>query len=245
MKKAMIFAAAAFAAATVLNPLTAEAAGTNRAAVVYKGSVRDWTGQSAEWKDISGCFKWGTIFWKDECLQQPKPEAPEEPEEPEESPEVPKPEAPEAPETPETPEESPEAPEQSPSEDETENKTFEEQVAELVNVERGKEGLAPLTMDKKIEAAAAVRAKEIQKSFSHTRPNGSGFSTALKEAGATYKSAGENIAWGQKTPEEVVKAWMNSPGHRANIMNKKYSRIGVSHAKNAQGTSYWAQLFAD
>ncbi len=118
------------------------------------------------------------------------------------------------------------------------------QVVELVNIERAKEGLSPLTIDATITTAAMVRAGEIQTSFSHTRPNGTQFSTAMKEAGAQYTMAGENIAWGQKTPEAVVTAWMNSPGHRANIMNANFTRIGVGHVKNAAGTSYWVQLFA-
>ena len=123
--------------------------------------------------------------------------------------------------------------------------SFAAQVIDLVNIERAREGLKPLTYDATIEQAALVRAKEIQTSFSHTRPNGSSFATAMKEAGVNYRSAGENIAWGQKTPEEVVSAWMNSPSHRANIMNANYGRIGVGHLTNARGTSYWVQLFAN
>ena len=153
-------------------------------------------------------------------------------------------ETPDTPEVPSTPE-TPSTPEQTPSEDETANQTYAQQVVTLVNKERAKEGLAPLTIDDKITTAANVRAKEIQTSFSHTRPNGTSFSTAMKEAGVTYRSAGENIAWGQKTPEEVVNAWMNSSGHRANIMNANYTRIGVGHLQNSAGTSYWVQLFAN
>lgn len=125
-----------------------------------------------------------------------------------------------------------------------EGKTYAQQVVDLVNAERAKEGLAPLTVDEKIADAAAIRAREITGNFSHTRPNGTSFSTALKEAGATYRRAGENIAWGQKTPAEVVNAWMNSTGHRANIMSKNYSRIGVAYYQEG-GKAYWAQLFAD
>lgn len=128
-------------------------------------------------------------------------------------------------------------------EDESQTKSFEQQVVDLVNAERAKEGLAALTIDKNVEAAALVRAKEIQTSFSHTRPNGTSFSTALNESSAVYRGAGENIAWGQKTPQEVVTAWMNSPGHRANIMHKSFTKIGVGHLKNSSGASYWAQLF--
>lgn len=120
--------------------------------------------------------------------------------------------------------------------------SFAEQVVELVNAERAKEGLAPLTIDKKVQAAAQVRAVEIKTSFSHTRPNGSSFATALKEQGVTYRRSGENIAWGQRTPKEVVNAWMNSSGHRANIMNKNFTKIGVGYYQH-NGVNYWSQLF--
>ena len=180
------------------------------------------------------------------------PETPNKPVTPETSNKPVTPETPEEPGTPETPETSnkPGTPGSSnkPGTSETPgvgSSSYAQQVVDLVNIERQKEGLSPLTIDEKLAAAADIRAKEIQTSFSHTRPNGSSFSTALKEAGAVYRRSGENIAWGQKSPEEVVKAWMNSSGHRANIMNKNYSRIGVSHVKNAAGTSYWVQLFAD
>lgn len=119
---------------------------------------------------------------------------------------------------------------------------YAKKVVELVNVERAKEGLAPLTMDLTVTNAANVRATEIQKSFSHTRPDGTKFSTVLKENGVNYSGAGENIAYGQKTPEQVVQGWMNSAGHRANIMNKSYKNIGVGYQLN-NGTAYWVQLF--
>lgn len=102
--------------------------------------------------------------------------------------------------------------------------TFAEQVVELVNQERTKAGLNAVTLDQNIASAALVRAKEIETSFSHTRPNGSKFSTALTEQGVTFKGAGENIAWGQKSPEAVMQAWMNSEGHRANILNKNFTK---------------------
>ena len=125
----------------------------------------------------------------------------------------------------------------------TTNKSYTQQVVDLVNAERAKEGLSPLTIDPKVEKAATVRANEIQSNFDHTRPNGSSFSTALTEQGVNYRGAGENIAWGQRTPQEVVTAWMNSPGHRANIMNKSYTHIGVGNTQNSSGTQYWVQLF--
>ena len=121
--------------------------------------------------------------------------------------------------------------------------TFAEQVVELVNQERTKAGLNAVTLDKTIASAALVRAKEIETSFSHTRPNGSKFSTALTEQGVTFKGAGENIAWGQKSPEAVMQAWMNSEGHRANILNKNFTKIGVGYYQNASGRNFWTQLF--
>ena len=121
--------------------------------------------------------------------------------------------------------------------------SYTAQVVKLVNAERAKEGLSPLTVDVNVQAAAQVRAVEIQTSFSHTRPNGSSFSTALKEQNVSYRSASENIAWGQRSPQEVVTAWMNSAGHRANIMNANFTKIGVGYHQNANGTKYWSQLF--
>ncbi len=125
----------------------------------------------------------------------------------------------------------------------TTESSYAQQVVDLVNIERAKEGLSALTIDQNVVKAAMTRATEIQTKFAHVRPNGSGFVTALKENGVTYRGAGENIAWGQKTPEEVVTAWMNSPGHRANIMNANYVHIGVGNLQNSAGTQYWTQLF--
>lgn len=143
-----------------------------------------------------------------------------------------------APET-EKPENGTDIPEQ----ENNENSSFAKQVVKLVNEERVKAGLHELTIDTQIEAAALIRAKEMKQSFSHTRPDGSSFSTALKEQGVSYKGAGENIAWGQKTPEEVMKGWMNSEGHRANILNPKFTKIGVGFYQDANGRNYWTQLF--
>ena len=142
-----------------------------------------------------------------------------------------------------TPESKPETstPENKPEADK--ELTFAEQVVELVNPERTKAGLNAVTLDQNIASAALVRAKEIETSFSHTRPNGSKFSTALTEQGVTFKGAGENIAWGQKSPEAVMQAWMNSEGHRANILNKNFTKIGVGYYQNAAGRNFWTQLF--
>ena len=110
-----------------------------------------------------------------------------------------------------------------------------EQVVKLVNEERTKAGLPALTVNADITTAANVRANEIKRVFSHTRPDGSSFSTALKEQGVSFRGSGENIAWGQKSPEQVMNAWMNSDGHRANILNKNFKNIGVGHYQDENG----------
>lgn len=157
----------------------------------------------------------------------------------------------------ETPDNTPQLPEGSRPEETPDNGTeqnpednnngtsqgdFASQVVALVNAERAKQGLSALTIDTKVQQAALMRAKESAQSFSHTRPNGSSFSTALTEAGVSYRTAGENIAYGQSTPQQVMNAWMNSSGHRANILNANYTTIGVGYTV-INGTAYWAQLF--
>lgn len=121
--------------------------------------------------------------------------------------------------------------------------SYAEQVVALVNTERAKAGLNALTLDTEIASAALVRAKETEISFSHTRPDGRGFSSVLTDNGIKFNGAGENIAWGQRSPEEVMNAWMNSEGHRANILNPKFTKIGVGYYQNAAGRNYWTQLF--
>ncbi|NLF80581.1 MAG: transporter, partial [Clostridia bacterium] len=122
------------------------------------------------------------------------------------------------------------------------------EVIRLVNIERANAGLDKLTADQSLCEAAKIRASEIRSNFSHTRPDGSSCFTALSEVSASYTSAGENIAIGQGSPEEVVKAWMNSPGHRANILDSSFGRIGVASLAN-NGGNYggyaWAQFFAN
>lgn len=121
--------------------------------------------------------------------------------------------------------------------------SYAEQVVKLVNEERAKAGLHALQTDTGVASAALVRTKEIQTSFSHTRPDGRKFSSVLTDANIRFTGAGENIAWGQTSPEKVMEAWMNSEGHRANILNAKFTKIGVGHLQNASGTNYWVQLF--
>lgn len=120
---------------------------------------------------------------------------------------------------------------------------YADAVVELVNAERAKAGLNPLTVHEGVAEAANTRAHEIKNTFSHTRPDGSNFSTVLTQAGISYRSVGENIAYGQNSPEAVMQSWMNSSGHRANILNRDFTSIGVGHYKDASGTDYWTQLF--
>mgnify|MGYP003309729232 CR=1 FL=1 len=125
-----------------------------------------------------------------------------------------------------------------------ENASFVKEVIRLVNIERNKSGLNSLTEDAMLNKACSTRATEIVRAFSHTRPDGRDCFTALSDIGYSYRSAGENIAYGQSSPSSVVNAWMNSEGHRKNILNSNYSKIGVGCHNNG-GTLYWAQFFAN
>ena len=116
-------------------------------------------------------------------------------------------------------------------------------VLKLVNEERAKAGLPVLALHAGATRAAQQRAGEIETAFSHTRPDGSNFTTALTAAGVTYRAAGENIAYGQKSAGQVMQDCMNSAGHRANIMNGNFTSIGIGHYKSAAGVDYWTQLF--
>lgn len=122
--------------------------------------------------------------------------------------------------------------------------TFQQQVVDLVNAERAKGGLNPLTVSQEVQNAAQVRAGEIIQSFSHTRPNGASPFTALNEQNLKYTAAGENIAAGQATPQAVMDSWMNSSGHRANIMNPDFTHIGVGYIEGGGYKTNWVQLFA-
>lgn len=124
---------------------------------------------------------------------------------------------------------------------------YVKEIVELVNEAREEAGLAPLTLDPALRSAAQVRAKECVSTFSHTRPNGTPYKTAIAEAGVESKYTGENVATGQKTAQKVMQSWMNSEGHRANILNENFTKIGVGLEPNV-GNRYkgyaWAQLFA-
>lgn len=119
---------------------------------------------------------------------------------------------------------------------------FEQQVVELTNQERQAQGLEPLKVDTELSKVAREKSRDMAENnyFSHNSPNyGSPFDM-MKQYGISYQTAGENIAKGQRTPEQVVNGWMNSEGHRENIMNPDFTHIGVGYVE--QG-NHWTQQF--
>ncbi|MBJ7931906.1 MULTISPECIES: CAP domain-containing protein [Bacillus cereus group] len=132
--------------------------------------------------------------------------------------------------------------EQKPAEEAKSLSEFEQRVVELTNAERTKQGLPALKIDTELSKVARVKSEDMQKNnyFDHNSPTyGSPFDM-MKKFGISYTSAGENIAQGQRTPEEVVQAWMNSAGHRANILNNGFTHIGVGYVESG---NYWTQQF--
>lgn len=121
-------------------------------------------------------------------------------------------------------------------------RSYEQEVIRLVNEHREANGLNPLAEDWELSRVARFKSQDMKDNnyFSHTSPvYGSPFDM-IKNFGITYRSAGENIARGQRTPEAVVNAWMNSSGHRANILNASYNKIGVGYVADGR---YWTQMF--
>lgn len=119
---------------------------------------------------------------------------------------------------------------------------YEKQVVDIVNRYRSENGLQPLTIDTELFRLARLKSQDMKDNnyFSHTSPTyGSAFDM-MKKAGIKYNTAGENIAMGQQTPEAVMTAWMNSEGHRANILNSSYTKIGVGYVADG---NYWTQMF--
>ena len=121
----------------------------------------------------------------------------------------------------------------------TYNYSYASQVLALVNEQRQNYGLKALTMTESLTDGAMIRAAETTVSFSHTRPNGEKCFTAFEWS----RAAGENIAYGQRSPEQVVTAWMNSSGHRANILSTNFTTIGIGCFEYG-GIYYWSQAFS-
>ncbi|MBQ7254941.1 MAG: hypothetical protein IJS31_01655 [Oscillospiraceae bacterium] len=170
---------------------------------------------------------------------------PTKPAEPEKSVET---ETPAQPEKPTETEKPAETPTQKPTQNETPSSgsnvvlTYEKEVVELVNEQRAKYGLAPLTISAELCAKARIKSQDMASNnyFSHTSPTyGSPFDM-MKSLGIRYSAAGENIAMGYASPSAVVTAWMNSEGHRANILSANYTTIGVGYVSSG---NYWTQWF--
>lgn len=119
---------------------------------------------------------------------------------------------------------------------------YVQQVIDLTNAQRSKNGLPALKADSQLSGVAQKKSADMAQNnyFSHTSPTyGSPFDM-MRDFGVTYKSAGENIAQGQRTPQEVVNAWMNSEGHRKNILSSNFTHIGVGYEKSG---NHWTQMF--
>jgi uncharacterized protein YkwD len=117
-----------------------------------------------------------------------------------------------------------------------------EQVCELVNRVRSENGLPPMRLSARLSNVAQNHANDMytQGYFSHKNPLGESSFDRMAKEGITYTNAGENIAKGQPTPQEVMKSWMNSPGHRANILSPKFLKLGVGYRE-----AHWVQDFTN
>ncbi|MFP8902688.1 CAP domain-containing protein [Streptomyces atacamensis] len=148
----------------------------------------------------------------------------------------------------------PTAPEQTPAPEPTASRPAEpepetdgaaaRQVLRLVNAERTKAGCRPLTADERLARAARTYAGTMAERgvLSHVGPDGSTMASRVEAAGYSWSALAENIARGQKTPEQVMNGWMNSPGHRRNILNCAYQDIGIGVSEKAGGP-WWVQNF--
>ena len=120
--------------------------------------------------------------------------------------------------------------------------SYENEVIRLVNAQRAQHGLAALTANWELSRVARYKSQDMADKgyFSHTSPTYGSPYTMMKAFGITYRTAGENIAYGYSSPKAVVEAWMNSEGHRANILNATYREIGVGYIASG---NYCTQMF--
>lgn len=125
------------------------------------------------------------------------------------------------------------------------NIAYYSEILELVNNIRAEAGVSPLTLDTTLCQAATVRAIEMDNTgvFSHTRPDGTDCWSVFKLYGITYRTCGENIAMGQRTPAQVVESWRNSPGHYANMVKAGFGKLGVGMSNSNR--IYWVQMFTN
>ena len=119
---------------------------------------------------------------------------------------------------------------------------YEQEVIRLVNEIRVQNGLSALTYNWELSRVARYKSQDMvdNRYFSHTSPTYGTPFQMIRSFGLSYRSAGENIAYGQRTPQAVVNAWMNSSGHRANMLSSSYTQIGVGYVANGH---YWTQMF--
>ncbi|MEV0564351.1 CAP domain-containing protein [Dactylosporangium sp. NPDC050588] len=119
-------------------------------------------------------------------------------------------------------------------------------VVALTNSARARAGCGPVTLSPRLSYAAWLHSRDMADRgyFSHGSPRGSGPGSRVASAGYRWSSYGENIAWGQRSAREVMNDWMNSPGHRANILDCRFRNVGVAVAYNGRGVPYWTQDFA-
>ena len=150
--------------------------------------------------------------------------------------------APDTTQAPDVPAQTPDTPAQVPNTSAPGMSAYETEVVRLVNVERARYGLSALAADAELSNVARLKSRDMREKgyFSHESPTYGTPFQMMKSFGITYRAAGENIAYGYATPEAVVTAWMNSDGHRANILNGSYTRLGVGYVADGH---YWTQMF--
>lgn len=121
-------------------------------------------------------------------------------------------------------------------------RAYEQEVVRLVNAQRAQNGLKPLAENWELSRVARYKSADMagKRYFSHESPTYGSPYQMMRSFGISFRSAGENIAYGQRTPAAVVGAWMNSSGHRANILNSSYTHIGVGYCERG---NYWTQMF--
>jgi len=236
MKKKMILSVVAGAALLMANPIAQKAdaaSNTTQAKVYYYQSGNIDREQIDEW-----IKKYLSNFQLQQSTNHTEVETPKEEQTQTEQPAAEQP-------APQQPAQQQPAQTEEPKEQEQASyqlSEYEQQVVDLTNQERAKQGLPALKVDLELSKVAREKSSDMQKNnyFSHTSPTyGSPFDM-MKQFGISYKTAGENIAKGQRTPQEVVNAWMNSSGHRQNILSSNFTHIGVGHV--AEG-NYWTQQF--
>ncbi|UOQ95290.1 CAP domain-containing protein [Halobacillus shinanisalinarum] len=246
LKRYSFILVAALAIISISSPASAQEQGTWKVEQVDTQSVGEWTTNIQEWLSEQN------LEFSKERFQQnfkvlfnpeqiPADQQPSQPAQPEESTQQEQPAA-------QAPQSGQGSTEASPAPSEVEanaTSSYEEEVVQLVNEERAKEGLAPLEMHNRLSDLARMKSQDMADKgyFSHTSPTyGSPFDM-MKQYDFSYSTAGENIAAGQRTPQEVVEGWMNSPGHRENIMNESFTHIGVGYVEGGSYGTYWTQLF--